>query len=163
MTVTLKEYAGNFRKKRSDIEARIKRACRDATLRAIETAAELTPPTTDDLSGTNTRSGGMKQHWATDSDPEPKVQGDEYTTTLGNNKVYASYVNDGHRMDKHFVPGLTINPYSGLLEFNPDGKGGIVVGTKTPYVPGIFMTDKAKETYKKVLRTELGDIGRILE
>ena len=46
-----------------------------ATLRAVETATELTPPTENDLSGTNTRSGEMKQHWATDSRTKPEVSG----------------------------------------------------------------------------------------
>lgn len=68
---------------------------------------------------------------------------------LNNDKQYASFVNDGHRMDRHFVPGLVINPGSGLLEFNPDGTGGIVVGTRTAYVPGLFMVDKAVEEYRR--------------
>lgn len=67
---------------------------------------------------------------------------------------YASYVNNGHRMDRHFVPGLVINEYSGMFEYNPDGKGGIVVGTKTSYVEGLFMVDKAIEEYNRVVKME---------
>ena len=93
----------------------------------------------------------------------PKRQGDDYTTVLGNDMEYASYVNDGHRMDRHFVPGLVVNPYSGLLEYNPDGKGGIVVGIKTAYVPGVHMVDDAKGTYSQVLKKELKDIGEVFE
>ena len=66
-------------------------------------------------------------------------------------------------MDRHFVPGLVINEESGMLEFNPDGTGGIVVGTKTAYVPGIFMVDAAKEEYRRVLRQELKDIGDVFK
>ena len=51
----------------------------------------------------------------------------------------------------------------GMLEYNPDGKVGIVVGTKTPYVKGLFMADAAKEEYQRVIREELSGIGRLLK
>ena len=90
-----------------------------------------------DISGTNTRSSSLKEHWAIDSRIDPIGAGSsEYVTVLGNNMQYASYVDQGHRMDKHFVPGLVIDPVSGNLERSPDGSGGIMVGTKTLYVPG---------------------------
>lgn len=162
-TLTLRERAKQLEADRPKVEARILQACQDATLRAVEKAAELTPPTKDDLSGTNTRSGEMKQHWGTDSVSDPKVSGNTYTTWLNNDKDYASYVNDGHRMDRHFVPGLYINPYSGSLEYDPSKKTGIVVGTKTPYVPGLFMVEAAKEEYRRVLKDELDGIGEVFE
>lgn len=162
MAVTLEERFGQLKAQRPKVEQCIRDACRGATIRAVEKAAERTPPTADSLRGTNTRSGEMKQHWATDSKVHPTVAGNRYTTELGNNKDYASYVNDGHRMDRHFVPGLVINEASGMLEYNPDGKGGIVVGTKTQYVKGLFMVDAAKEEYKRVLRQELKEIGDII-
>lgn len=162
-TLTLRERAKQLESDLPQIENRIRSACRDATLRAIEKAAGMTPPTENDLKGTNTRSGEMKQHWATDSQTEPKVSGNAYTTELNNEKDYASYVNDGHRMDRHFVPGLYINPDSGLLEYDPFADVGIVVGTKTPYVPGIFMVEAAKEEYTRVLKSELEGIGEVLD
>ena len=70
---------------------------------------------------------------------------------LANNVEYASYVNDGHRMDKHFVPGLYVNQYSGLLEFDPTAEVGLMVGTKTKYVKGRFMKEKAIEAYEKTV------------
>ena len=145
--MTLEERIAQLR----DVEARfpgeLTAVAKGATIRAVEKAAELTPPTLDDLSGTNTRSGGMKQHWASDSKVTPVKRGRSYVTHLNNDKPYASYVNDGHRMDRHFVPGLVINPESGMLEYNQDGKGGIVVGTKTQYVEGLFMAEAAHEEY----------------
>lgn len=168
-TLTLREHARQLRANLPQVEAKIIDACRAATLRAIEKAAELTPPTQDDLSGTNTRSGELKQHWATDSKVEPMgvglSGGSNYTTILANDKEYASYVNDGHRMDRHFVPGLYINPYSDLLEYDADyaaGGGGLVVGTKTSYVPGLHMVDQAIETYRETLKSELEDIGEVI-
>ena len=101
----------------------------------------------------------MKQHWATDSKTEPMggalSGGNTYVAILANEKEYASYVNDGHRMDRHFVPGLYVNPSSGLLEYDPSADVGIVVGTKTRYVKGKFMVDKAKEEYEKTVLFEL--------
>ena len=148
---TLKTRLEALKKHAEQLDKDISAIAKGATIRAVEKAAELTPPTKDDLSGTNTRSGEMKQHWATDSKITPAKKGNVYETQLNNDKQYATYVNDGHRMDRHFVPGLVINEASGMLEYNPDGKGGIVVGTRTPYVPGLFMTEKAVEEYKRVV------------
>ena len=50
-----------------------------------------------------------------------------------------------------------------MLEYNPDGRGGIVVGTKTSYVEGLHMTDKAKEEYKRVLRIEADRLIKAVE
>lgn len=161
--MTLEERIAQLR----DVEARfpgeLTAVAKGATIRAVEKAAELTPPTLDDLSGTNTRSGEMKQHWATDSRVVPVKRGGTYVTELNNDRQYASYVNDGHRMDRHFVPGLVINPESGMLEYNPDGKGGIVVGTRTQYVEGLFMEEEALQEYHFVVRVEGGHLHRLLE
>lgn len=162
-TLTLKERMRQLQADRPKIEARMHQACRDATLRAVEKAAELTPPIQDDLRGTHTRSGEMKQRWATDSTTTPYGFTDgTIRTTLANDAQYASYVNDGHRMDRHFVPGLYVNPDSGLLEYDPGKKGGIVVGTKTAYVPGLHITDEAIKTWRETLEQELGGIGEVL-
>ena len=95
----------------------------------------------------------MAQHWATDSVTTPVVTGGSVRTELNNNMQYASYVNDGHRVDKHFVPGLIIN--GNLLEMSPDGSGGIMVGTKTSYVQGKYMKEAGIGRYRDVVRTEL--------
>lgn len=160
--LTLEQRVKQLQEAMPKVEAKITSACENATLRAVEKAAEMTPPTLDDLRGTNTRSGEMKQHWSTDSKTTPEVSGDKYTTYLANDKDYSSYVNDGHRMDRHFVPGLYINPSSGLLEYDPSAKVGIVVGTKTSYVPGLHMVDAAIETYRETLKSELADLGEVI-
>ena len=152
--MTLEERAKQLKKIQSQLPGVLDGIAKDATIRAIEKAADMTPGTHDDLSGTNTRSAGMKQHWDTDSDKTPKRSGETLTTVLANNKNYASYVNDGHRMDRHFVPGLNVNPASGMLEMDPNGKGGIVVGTKTSYVPGLYMVDAAKKVYQETVESE---------
>lgn len=125
-----------------------------ATIEAVRVATENTPPNGGAaIAGTNTRSGQMAQHWSTDSSTTPVLTGSGVLTTLCNNMQYASYVNDGHRMAKHFVPGLIKN--GNLLERDPGGEGGIMVGTKTTYVKGKYMKQKAIKRYKKVVKTEL--------
>ena len=161
--MTLEERIEQLRDVYARFPNEVANIAKGATIRAVEKATELTPPTMDDLSGTNTRSGEMKQHWASDSKVIPVRRGDTYVTELNNDKQYASYVNDGHRMDRHFVPGLVINPESGMLEYNPDGKGGIVVGTRTQYVEGLFMEEAAHEEYHRVVRVEADRLRRLLE
>ena len=124
-----------------------------ATVEAVRVATENTPPNGSAIAGTNTRSGQMAQHWAFDSQTKPVMTGGSAQTSLRNDMQYASYVNDGHRMDKHFVPGLIEN--GGLLERVDPDVGGIMVGTKTTYVPGKYMKEKAIGKYRSVVRKEL--------
>lgn len=129
-----------------------------ATIAAVERATELTPPNGAAISGTGTRSGEMAEAWTVDSVTKPVMTAASARTTLANNMQYASYVNDGHRMDEHFVPGLIIN--KGKLEWLPEGtpgndEGGITVGTKTKYVKGKYMKQAAIGRYHKVVRMEL--------
>lgn len=127
-----------------------------ATEAAIEAAAEATPPVKDDIRGVHTRTGALKASWREDSVKEPKKVGKAFVTHLKSNVQYASYVDQGHRMDKHFVPGLYINPYSGELEYDAQRKDkvGIVVGTRTEYVPGLFMTDKGADAFARVVESK---------
>lgn len=125
-----------------------------ATIAAVERATELTPPNGGaDISGVNTRGGGLGQHWSLDSTTKPMVSAASVTTILANNMQYASYVNDGHDMHEHFVPGLGIN--GGLLEMDPGRHKGLMVGTKTKYVKGRYMKQAAVGRYRKVVRVEL--------
>lgn len=147
---SLRKRIKQLEKAKADVSAVLYEASKKGTDRAIAAATETTPPK-DGMRGTNTVSGELKAHWATDSQREPQKTGDGYQTILGNNMQYASFVNDGHRMDKHFVPGLYINPYSGELEFDMTKETGIVVGTKTKYVKGAFMTDKAIKAFQETV------------
>ena len=167
-TVSLQQRLQQLKKAEADLPNILRNAAKNATLRAIEATQDATPPKEGTgrgpYIGTGTISGELKAHWATDSKAEPEMSGNKFTTYLANNKEYASYVNDGHRIDRHFVPGLYINPYSGLLEYDPSAKVGIVVGTKTKYVKGEFMTDKGKKAYQQTILAELDKkIKEILE
>lgn len=157
-TVTLQQRIQQLKKAQADLPNILADVAKGATMRAIEAAQDATPPKagTGRLPGTHTITGELKAHWATDSQIEPTVHENRVETTLANNMEYASYVDQGHRMDKHFVPGLYVNPHSGQLEYDPTANVGIVVGTKTKYVKGEFMTDKGKEAYEKAVLAELG-------
>lgn len=127
----------------------------EATIEAVRVAAENTPPNGGEpIAGTNMRSGDLAQHWSIDSDTTPVWTGSGTITHLRNNMQYASYVNDGHRVDKHFVPGLIVN--GGCLEMVPAGlDGGLTVGTKTTYVKGLYMKQKGIGKYRTVVKSEL--------
>lgn len=146
----LKSAVKRYRVQSEQLKKDLDSLAMEATFAAIEAATDATPPV-DDLSGTHTRSGELKAHWATDSEAVPARRGRKLITYLANHIAYASYVNDGHRMDRHFVPGLYVNPYSDMLEYDPNYPGGIMVGVKTTYVPGLFMAEKGEEAYGKAL------------
>ncbi len=150
--MTFREAIDSWKKKHIDSVRAVENIAKQATFAAIKAAAEKTPPN-GDLRGTKTRTGELKAHWATDSITEPERRGRELVTSLRNDMLYASYVNNGHRMDRHFVPGLYINPFSGQLEYDAAKKGevGIMVGTKTDYVPGLFMAEAGEEAYQRAV------------
>lgn len=142
-----------LRKAGEDVPKIMAEVAEAATIEAVRVAAENTPPNGTSIAGTNTRSGQMAEHWELDSQTKPVMTGSSAQTVLANNKQYASYVNDGHRVDKHYVPGLINN--GGLLERVDPDAGGIMVGTKTTYVPGLYIKEKAIGKYRSVVRKEL--------
>lgn len=142
-----------LRKAGADVPKIMREVAEGATIEAVRVATENTPPNGSPLAGTNTRSGEMAQHWAVDSQTVPEMTGSSAKTTLANNMQYASYVNDGHRMDRHYVPGLIKN--GSVLEKVDPSVGGIMVGTKTAYVQGLHMKEKAIGKYRTTVRKEL--------
>lgn len=146
----MRKRLAELRRAQQDIPAIIDEVAEVATLAAVEKAAENTPPNGGaKVVGPNLRSGDMAQAWATDSVTTPN----RGKTLLANLQQYASYVNDGHRMDKHFTSHLAIE--GGQLVGKPDGDGGLVVGTKTQYVPGLYMKEKAIGVYRDTVRRML--------
>ena len=166
-TVTLQQRIQQLKKAQANLPDILYRVQKGAAMRAVEAAKEATPPAkgekTGRLAGPNMITGRLLDGW-NKSKVEPEVSANKLTSYLINNMDYASYVDQGHRMDRHFVPGLYVNPGSGLLEYDPSAKAGLVVGTKTKYVKGEFMVDKAKEAYQKTILAELDkEIGRLLK
>jgi hypothetical protein len=161
--VSLQKRLQELKKAHENLPDALYQVQKNAAQRAVEAATEATPPKAGRLAGPNMLTGELKQHWATDSQVEPDVSSNKLTSYLANNKEYASYVDQGHRMDKHFVPGLYIDE-NGQLARDLSAKVGLVVGTKTKYVKGEFMVDKAREAYEKTVLTELDkEIARLFK
>lgn len=169
----IQRRADLLRKRGADVDGIFRRISKGATQRAIAAAEDKTPMSEDDLAGVDTRSGHLKQHWGDGSTYLPVIRphpggGVEYVTILGNDIDYASYVDQGHRLKKHFVPGLMINPVTGKLErvdaqFT-DALGikhirGIMVGTKTSYIPGLYMSEAGRDVFETAALAELDKIA----
>ena len=156
--VSLQRRLQELKKAQQSLTPTLIKVAKGATQRAVEAAAAATPPEKGDktgrLAGPNMLTGKLHDSWAAASVVEPRVSGGKYQTELNNEMDYASYVDQGHRLNKHFVPGLYIDE-NGQLARDLTGKVGLVVGTKTKYVKGEFMVDKAKEAYEKAVLTEL--------
>ena len=149
-------------KRQPMIEKRLAEIAEGATLRAVEEAAAKTPPNTykdGEIRGVHTITGELAEHWATDSQTAPGQSGGQFITALANDKQYASYVNDGHDVDKHFVPGLYVDD-EGVLSMDPARDVGMVVGTKTKYVPGLYMKEAGVDKYKEVAEKELDKLAK---
>lgn len=165
-TVTLAQRIKELQKLNADLPKILASAAKAATQKAVEVAAEATPPKAGTgrggYIGKNTLTGELKQAWAKDSVVEPLQEGQSLVTVLANNQQYASYVENGHRLDKHFVPGLYIE--NGLLARHADGSGGLIVGTKTHWVKGEFMAEKGKAAYHQAIARLLQkEIARLKE
>lgn len=162
----LRRRLAELEKLAPEVPKRLAGIAEEATIRAVDEAVALTPPNTfahGELRGVNMISGELAQHWATDSQTSPEPSGENLTTALANDMEYASYVNDGHRVDRHFVPGLYVDE-DGLLSMDlskPKGVG-LMVGVKTTYVEGLHITDKAIDKYDEVVRAELEQLTREL-
>ena len=156
MSVTIQQRISQLRKAQANVPKMLHETAKEATLAAIEAAQARTPPKEGTgraaYIGANTISGQLKAAWEKDSVLEPVVSGKKVETVLANHQEYASYVDQGHRMDRHFVPGLYVDPESGLLSCDPQARAGLVVGVRTKYVKGEFMVDAAKEAYAKACR-----------
>ena len=161
----MQRRANILRKRGADMDKTFIEISKGATVKYVDAATEKTPPNTGAVGGTNTQSGELKSHWAADSVTVPQVyryasDGNEYETLGQNNVQYASYVDQGHRMDKHFVPGLIIDPVTNRLEKVSPDVGGIMVGTKTQYVPGVFMSEAGRDAYEEFALKEMNRLLR---
>lgn len=157
--VSLQKRLQELKKAHENLPEALYQVQKNAAQRAVEAAKEATPPEkgkkTGRLAVPNMITGKLLDGWNR-SQIEPDVSANKLTSYLINNVDYASYVDQGHRMHKHFVPGLYIDE-NGQLARDLERDVGLVVGTKTKYVKGEFMVDKAKEAYEKAVLAQLDD------
>ena len=160
-TITLAQLEKKLQQVQADLPRILQRTAKLATMKAVEVAAEATPPKAGTgrggYIGKNMLTGELSAAWNKDSIKEPIKVGNSYITILGNNQSYASFVENGHVLNKHFVPGLYIDKAKGVLarETDPEKKVGLVVGTKTRWVKGEFMAEKGKRAYQKAIESLL--------
>lgn len=125
----------------------VKASCQEM----VVAAAEATPPLNGEDRGKNTVTGSLAAHWGYEINEGLT----ETRITLYNDMQYASYVDQGHRMDEHFVPWLYIDGMGSIARHIPvpgEKLFGLVVGNKTEYVKGYGMVDKAKQRFDEALR-----------
>ena len=139
-----------LRRAGADVPKIINDVASEATIAAVHEAQAYTPPNGEaSLANSHLRTGSMLKHWESDSE----TNATNGHTVLANKMDYASYVNDGHRLDRHYVPGLVVE--SGFFERIPPEMGGMVVGTRTNYIKGLYMKEKAIDKYKEIVGNEL--------
>lgn len=140
---TIKKRAERYRKMQADFHDVVQSAADDCK----RVAMEHTPHKGD--AGTGLTTGDLASHWST----RVKWHNDkEFTVYLANTMQYASFVNDGHRMVRHFVPWLIIDNSGHLRKMNKEpGEPltGIFVGTKTKYVEPVPMIKPAVDEFFK--------------
>ena len=164
----LQKRMAELAKRQPMMEKRLAEIAEGATLRAVEEAVAKTPPNTyedGEIGGEHTITGELAESWNTASKTVPT--GSDFTTTLENDKDYASYVNDGHWViDVHtgkprYVPGLYINDEGDLVydEAKKD-EVGILVGTRTKKTEGLKMAEAGIDKYDEVAQAELKKIAK---
>lgn len=159
--MTITEYVAYLDQMGAKLRTRVMEAQREATVAAVETATKETAPNDGIPRGSNMVTGNMARRWAADSKTEPVDEGTKMTTELNNSSPYASFVNHGHWLYRHFVPGLYIDE-SGLLSRDLTGGHGLIVAKEgQKWVPGRYMEDKALAEYRRVLHAELSKVGDI--
>ena len=155
--MTIQTYIKALEKKKEVIRQAVIDAQREATKAAVAEAVQRTAPNDGIPRGVNMTTGNMARHWASDSKTEPAVSGNTYTTELNCDVEYASYVNNGHWLHRHFVPGLYIE--GGLINrTTAPGVGLVVAKGGTKWVEGRFMETDAIERYRGVLHMGLDKI-----
>lgn len=161
----IKKLTDYQKKLKEEAVRRIEEVVEDARVEAIKTAVDNTPPSVPagKMRGKNTITGALQRSWKTDSSEikrDGKLKWKFNLRNLAHTKNgmhYASYVNDGHNLEKHYVPGLYVNPYTNLIEYDEDkvDELGMMVGTKTDYVEGYHMVEKANRTWLTYLMKNL--------
>lgn len=145
------------RQLRSTVTRDVRLAVRAATQRAVEACKEATPPPKGARRGVNTVTGDLAANWGATAQ---YMSCGDYIIHLINKKQYAGYVDAGHKMVRHFVPWLYIDD-SGLISRHLPSPGeglfGLVVGTRTTYIPPTNMSQAGIDTFARVLREQLSN------
>lgn len=163
----LRKLMDSVPKMREQIIAGIEQNISDAADMAVLAARQASPhPNDGKRRGFNVITGELAAHWSwryvkENSGSKQNLFGAVY---LYNDTSYASFVQNGHVMHKHFVPWLYIDAM-GTISYETNHNlpmFGLVVGTRTKYVEGRDMTGPAlkafDETFKKLTEDLLQEV-----
>ena len=101
------------------------KCCHRLALRAVSIAKKGTP----------VMDGDLRKSWAAS---KPVMNGNVASCEMTNNMDYASWVEDGHRQVKRWVPGFWMG---NRFIYNEDGKTGMML--KPKWIPGFHMGRRA--------------------
>lgn len=153
----IRKLGNKYNEARQHIKDDVAQALEETTQIVIEEAEYNTPPVDgEDDRGIGQITYELKKSWRRDSITYAQFRNDEIYTVLWSKTPYASFVNDGHTLDKHFVNHLHKNYSTGLLDKLYHVEGGLVVGTLTSWIEGRFMKEAAIEKFHKEFRRILG-------
>lgn len=163
----MKEFKAQLEKVTSQLKNETRKNVKLACYEMVSEAKRCTPPHEGEERGKNTVTGNMARHW----DSSFNIQNEtNIKVRLFNNVQYASYVESGHKMTKHFVPWLYIDGTNTIARHQPvpgEPLFGLVVGTKTKYVPPEHIVEKARkrffEAYYTLQKNTIDEVNRELE
>ena len=143
-----KEANGHERALKKGIEKNARVACE-----AMEQAAKDHTPHSGDgkKRGFNVINDSLQESWVAEYKPSQNKK-EVGSVSLTNDKPYAIYVQNGHKMTKHFVPWL-YKDGMGTLSYETNHSQplfGLVVGDKTPFVKGVDMVGPATDAFNEV-------------
>lgn len=151
LAVQLKQFADKAKSIPNAIRKELESNADIASLAMVESAKAHTPHEGDGKKrGFFVISNSLQDSWHVEY---KKVRSKAVVgnISLQNDKHYASYVQSGHRVSKHFVPWL-YKDGMGTLSYEPNHNQplfGLVVGTKTPYVKGVDMVGPAVDAFNE--------------
>ena len=146
----LRRYSSKVQNSRTSIKRGIEKNAVEACKAAELVIKAHTPHSNDGKQrGFNVISDSLYHAWQVRYTP---VDGKEFgIITFENSRPYARFVQDGHRVSKHFVPWLYKD--GAVLSYETNHNQplfGLVVGTKTPFVKGVDMLGPGKKEFQKV-------------
>lgn len=141
------EAKGHERALSKGVERNARIACE-----AMEQAAKDHTPHSGDgkKRGFNVINDSLQESWVAEYKPSQNKK-EVGSVSLTNDKHYAIYVQNGHKMTKHFVPWL-YKDGMGTLSYETNHAQplfGLVVGNKTPFVKGVDMVGPAVDAFNE--------------
>jgi len=133
-----REFAEKIEKLSLTIDVEIEKFFYEMALKALSRTKKRTPVITGDL----------RKQFALS---QIRKNGSNLEITLLNPLEYATYVEFGHRVKKHFVPGKWVG---NRFIYNPDSQTGVMMGVKTSWVEGKFMATISLKEIQDIIPTE---------